>query len=141
MKRIILLYIIPAVILIATAMFLFVYNKPHRSVRNEEPAYKLSVAELVEEFEADEQEAHSRYGGKVLQVRGPLKEMIRNDSSVILLMGDTDAMTGVSCYLLEDQAELSENLTSGETVSVKGICNGMLMDVMLDKGILLTDEQ
>jgi hypothetical protein len=128
---------ISSVILIASVIGLLIYYKPHRSVRNEEAAHKLSVSELVTAFSEDETQANSLYLGKVLEVQGRLKEVILNDSTLILLMGDPAQMTGVSCYLQKDQKDQYRNLKRGELVKVKGICNGMLIDVVLDKCILV----
>lgn len=131
---------ISSVLLITSAIAVFMYYKPHRSVRKEDAAFKLSVADLVEAFSNDEVKANGLYAGKVIEVEGALKEMILNDSTLILLMGDSTQMTGVSCYLQKDQKDKYTNLTRGETVKVKGICNGMLLDVVVDKAILLSEE-
>jgi len=130
---------ISSVLLITSAIAVFMYYKPHRSVRKEDAAFRLSVSELVDAFSQDESQANALYAGKVLEVHGTLKEMILNDSTLILLMGDSSQMTGVSCYLQKDQKDKYTSLKRGDTVSVKGICNGMLLDVVLDKGILLPD--
>lgn len=140
MKRKIALYMIPAVLLILTAIFFLVYNKPHRSVKGVEPAFTVTASELTEAFSNDEVRADSMYTGNVIQVRGPLREMIRNDSTLILMIGNETDLAGVSCFLEQNQIARSENLTPGETVTVKGICNGALMDVVIDHGILMKDE-
>ena len=131
---------ISSVLLITSVIAVFMYYKPHRSVRKEEAAFKVSVSELVDAFSKDETHANALYGGKILEVEGTLKEMILNDSTLILLMGDSTQITGVSCYLQKDQKDKYTTLKRGESVNVKGICNGMLLDVVLDKGILLPDE-
>jgi hypothetical protein len=133
------LYMISSVILITSVIGLIFYYKPHRSVRKEEAAFRLSVSELIQAFSKDETQANTLYLGKVLEVEGTLKEMILNDSTLILLMGDTALMTGVSCYLQKDQKHKYTVLKRGDIVTVKGICNGMLLDVVLDKCILLPD--
>lgn len=129
-----------SVILFTSVIAVLKYYKPHRSVKKEEAAFRMSVSELVTAFANDEVDANTRYAGKILEVRGTLKEMILNDSTLILLMGDSSEMTGVSCYLQRDQKDKYTMLKRGEQVKVKGVCNGMLLDVVLDKAILLTDE-
>lgn len=131
---------ISSVILITSFIAVIMYFKPHRSVRNEDAMFTLSVAELVTAFVNDEGQANAKYVGKVLEVHGTLKEMILNDSTLILLMGDSTQSTGVSCYLQRDQKEKYTDLKRGEPVRVKGICNGMLLDVVLDRGLLMTAE-
>ena len=128
---------ISSAILISSVIAVLMYFKPHRSVRNEEAAFKLSVKDLVSAFADDEAKANQMFVGKIIEVHGALKEMILNDSTLILLMGDSTQMTGVSCYLQKDQKDKYTGLRRGEPVTVKGVCNGMLIDVVLDKGLLL----
>lgn len=132
---------ISSVILVTSIIFIVIYYKPHRSVRQEEAAFTVTVSELVDAFRQDEMKANALYAGKVLEVEGALKEMILNDSTLILLMGDSTRMMGVSCYLNKDQKGKYTSLTRGEPVKVKGICNGLLLDIVLDKCILLPAEE
>ena len=131
---------IPSVLLVMAVVVYVLYNKPHRSVEGEEAAFELSASALTEAFSNDEITADSKYTGKVIQVKGPLRRMIRNDSTLILMMGDNELM-GVSCYLEKDQIPGSQNLAPGESITVKGICNGVLMDVVLDNAILVKDDE
>ncbi len=140
MKRKTVIYMISSLILITSAIVVLKYYKPHRSVRKEEAAFRLSVKELVDAFSNNEADANLRYAGKILEVHGTLKEMILNDSTLILLMGDSTQMNGVSCYLQRDQKDRYTTLKRGEEVRVKGVCNGMLLDVVIDKAILLNHE-
>ena len=50
-----------------------------------------------------------------------------------ILLSSNDAMTGVFCTLKQND----NNITKGSTVTIKGICHGMLSDVRLDEAILL----
>ena len=131
---------ISSILLVTTIIGAFIYYKPHRSVKREPAAYSLSVSQLVNEFSQDETKANSRYLGNILEVRGTLKEIILNDSSLVLLLGDSLQNTGVSCYLLKDQKDLYTSLKRGEQVNVKGICNGLLLDIVLDKCIMLPEK-
>lgn len=139
MKRKNTILMISSVIAITSLTAVFMYFKPHRSVRNEDALFTLSVSELVSAFVEDEARANSLYVGEIIEVSGTLKEMILNDSTVILLMGDSTEMTGVSCYLQRDQKQKYRRLTRGSFVSVKGVCNGMLLEVVIDKALLLPE--
>ena len=130
---------VSSVILVTSVIFIMVYYKPHRSVKREEAAYRLTVKQLVDSFSNDETRANNLYAGRVVEVEGRLKEMILNDSTLILLMGDSAQTTGVSCYLNRDQKQKYTSLRRGENVRVKGICNGMLLDIVMDKCILVSD--
>ncbi len=131
---------ISSAILITSVIFIMLYYKPHRSVGRDEPAFRLTVPQLAEAFSEDEEKANTLYSGKVLEVEGTLKEMILNDSTLILLMGEESQAMGVSCYLNKDQKNKYRSLKRGAQVRIKGICNGMLLDIVMDKCVLLQGE-
>ena len=126
--------------MIAVAVGLIMYNKPHRVIETASPAFTMPASQLVDEFSSDEAQANARYVGKVIQLNGRLKDVIQQDSTLILLLGDTSQIISVSCYLQNGDRFKKADPVPGEMVTVKGICNGMLMDVVLDKAILLTGE-
>jgi hypothetical protein len=138
-RKKILIMISSLLVVTTTVVCLLIYYKPHRSVRKEEAAFNLSVTELVSAFSTDESKANNLYLGKVLEVKGNLKEIILNDSSLVLLLGDSTQAIGISCYLQKDQKDHYAALEKGKPVGVKGICNGMLLDIVLDKCILITE--
>ncbi len=133
-------YMVSSVILLTSIIFIMIYYKPHRSVKSEPAAFRVTVRQLVDSFSSDETRANNLYAGRVIEVEGRLKEMILNDSTLILLMGDSSQMTGVSCYLNKDQKQKYTSLRRGESVRVKGICNGMLLDIVMDKCILMSPD-
>lgn len=129
---------IPSLLLVAISVVLFIYYKPHRSVKREKAAYTLTVSQLVEAFVEDETEANALYLDKVVEVSGLLKELIHNEGGMVLLLGDPAQPTGISCYLQKDQIEAFQQLKRGDRIQVKGICTGMLLDVVLDKCVIVT---
>jgi len=132
-------WLLVSVIVLAAAIIFSVrlYNKPHRSVGSASPDFRLSATELVEAFISDEARANSAYGGKVIAVSGTIREVIADSSGSILVMGDTTMDTSVSCYLQEEQADVVHGLRSGDAVTVKGVCNGLVMDVMIDHAVVM----
>jgi hypothetical protein len=129
-----------AILAAALAVFLM-YNKSPRSIADEEAAFTLSASELVAAFSEDESEADSLYAGKVLEINGTLKEKILSDGAAILVIRDTSQMIGVNCFLRDHQEDMYRVLEVGRQVTVKGICNGLLLDLVLDKCIVKPNEQ
>lgn len=115
-----------------------VVDRPEAGIDAQEADFSLSAAELIRAFSENEVEADRLYGGKVLEVHGKVKEVISHETAPILVIGDTGRGINISCYLqLEKSQEFSE-IRQGDDVKVKGICNGMLTDIMLDRALLLT---
>lgn len=131
---------IVAIIAIAVVIALRLYNKPHRVVATATPAFTMKASQLVDDFLADETKANADYGGKIVQLEGTLIEIVPNDNTLILQMGDTTEMIGVSAYLQPDEEAQGADLQPGEMITVKGICDGMLIDVIVGNAVLIRDK-
>ncbi len=140
MKRKIFTYTLLPTLFIVVVVFL-IYDEPDTVVKNEVAAFKLSASELIRAFSDDELHAQSRYVGEVIQVKGPVIETIHNGTAIVLRMGDSDEMMAVSSSLRRDQASASMHLQKGEVVTVKGVCNGALMDIVLANAVLINNER
>lgn len=138
MKTKILLYILLSAAASTLVVGAWMYNKPHLAVWNQEADIKVSAAELVSAFSRDEGAANSLYAGKVLEVEGVVSEIISDEHATILMLGEDSRASGISCYLQQNATDRYSALAAGRTVTVKGICNGMLMDVVLDKCVVVS---
>ena len=115
------------------------YNKPHNEMVSMKSEANLDAKQLQAAFEADESAANEQYLGKVITVSGKVAEIKKegeNNSFIILDTGNM--LSAVKCQLdhLTDHPNLSD-LKKGDQVQVKGICTGYLMDVILERGIIL----
>jgi hypothetical protein len=110
-----------------------IWNKPQRKVENEK-GIEVTSAQLVKDYQANEAEANKKYLDKAIQVSGTVSD-IKNDqdgNSTIMLASD-DVFAGVLCTLKEKPV----NVTSGATITIKGICSGMLSDVRLREAVIV----
>ncbi|MBX2973520.1 MAG: hypothetical protein KF797_10485 [Flavobacteriales bacterium] len=93
----------------------------------------VTAHQLLADFQADEAAATARYVGakeQVVQVSGTIRSMEpdgTDKTTVVLEAGDE--LAGVVCEFANK--DLPADLRSGATISVKGICTGLLMDVVL----------
>lgn len=92
-----------------------------------------TAGELLKAFQDDEQAATARFVGtseQVVQVSGNIRSMEPQDgggTNVVLETGD--GFSGVVCEFAAGDVPITWR--SGAQVTVKGICTGMLMDVVL----------
>ncbi|HEY8513596.1 MAG TPA: hypothetical protein VIL31_16670 [Cyclobacteriaceae bacterium] len=117
------------VVLLGVGAVYFVFNKPHRSV--DKPDLLVDASDLIMAFEEDERAANDKYVGKVLEVSGTVAEVIEKQSSFVLLLGDTTTVSRVSCTLEHEQDSMAYGLRAGDALTVRGICSGRLLDVVL----------
>ncbi len=111
----------------------YVFRSPEDSVAKEQAAYEIGANDLFSSFETDENAANEKYIGKVIEVSGEVLsiEQTANGQLEVLLMVE-NPMGGVRCVFETAQQQVISELKTGQTVSIKGKCSGMLMEVVLD---------
>jgi hypothetical protein len=130
MKKI-LLYLLP-IVLIGASVAYFIYNKPHQNMEKADADLNISARELFSAFESDEAAANEKYLEKIVVVKGQIKDISTNeDGNLSLTLASENDMFGVICQMDELTEHPRTDFSVGETVSLKGICTGMLMDVVL----------
>ena len=124
-----------AVLLILLGGWLFLNYAPQKGTDKKAIDMRLEAAALYEDFAADESAGNHKYIGKILQVKGVVGEkLVDENQAPVIVLRESDAMAGVMCTLLKDQQAAFDNASVGQNITIKGKCNGMLMDVVLDEG-------
>ena len=109
------------------------YSRGHQDTSSVTPVHTLSANALLQAFQQDEAAAMATYVGaseQVVQEDGTIAAM-ENDGTgrVNVVLATDDPMAGVVCEFQEQ--DVPSNWRAGAEVSIKGICTGMLMDVVL----------
>ena len=127
-KKIALVLLVAATAGIVVGVYL--YNKPVPSLENEQAAYTLSAGSLYAAFEADENASNAKYLGQVLEVTGVVQSTSSDEHGVMTVNLETGNLSQVSCQMASGERALA-SLAPNQKVTVKGVCSGMLMDVVL----------
>ena len=125
------LFGILAAFLASIAYAFYLYFKPRPSVAGMSPEYTLMATELVEEYDTNEMTANSKYLGKVIEVSGVISEKIKDGKGGYTLTLQGADLAGVGCQFESNARESLHPLAEGQQVNIKGICTGVLMDVVL----------
>lgn len=125
-------YILPLLVIIAFIIYK-VYNKPHVNIANSVEDISVSVKKIVEDFSSDETLANTIYLDKIVSVKGELSEIKNANKKTILILTGKDIFETVQAELSSNAAQKIKNYTIGKPITVKGICTGYLMDVILVK--------
>ena len=105
----------------------------HAETAHREATHAISATELLAAFMADERAATEHYVGvseQVLEVTGSIRAMESiggGKMNVVLETGDP--LAAVVCEF--DDTDVPQEWRAGAEVKVKGVCTGMLMDVVL----------
>lgn len=111
------------------------YNKPHLNIGNATVDYNVEANDLLEDFQNDEAAADEKYLDKVLLVKGEVKEISIQDEKTSIMLKTGDPLSSILCEL-EDPGDL-EKISQGQQIQIKGVCSGMLMDVVLVRSIVV----
>jgi tRNA_anti-like len=112
------------------------YHRGHISTSAISPVAVKQAVQLVKEFENDEAGANLAYNDKVISVSGKIVKADLNDSTRNLLLAGESAMAGVLCQFEAAYSKQIEKMKTGDFVQVKGVCTGVLMDVILTRCVL-----
>jgi hypothetical protein len=136
--------IIIVVLVIAIPLSFYLYKEYHRKpadLTTIRPAVKVNAGAFLDEYENDEVKANHQYLGKTIQVQGTIAEIIKQqDTLANVMIGDAAAMHKVSCLLDKQHIGLINQYKAGQQIIIKGICTGFLMDVELNRCVIVEKE-
>ena len=127
-KLIILLFIILGS---AVAYGFYLFYKPHQGIANKEAAFTVESKKIFEEFTEDENAANKKYLGKVVSVVGKVADKAVDGKGTFSLILEGGDFAGVGCQFDKSVISEMQNVRKGQVLRVKGVCTGMLMDVVL----------
>lgn len=126
-----------ALILIGLGIGFYMFNKKVPTLESTTPDFVVTANDLFDEFDTNETEALKKYENKVIEVTGEVISVKNgeNDSNIIL-EAEMAMAGGVNCsfkYAQENEIE------KGTVVTIKGQCQGYLMDVVLNNCYLIEE--
>ena len=134
------LIIILIVIVVGAGIGLKMFFKPHNDVNRMKAEFKVEAVSLIDEFEKGEDAATAKYSEKVLEISGKLASKTQMPNGTTLLVLE-DEMQGISCQLdsnwVASNQPIIESLQIGSPVTVKGICQGYLMEIKVSPAVVV----
>ncbi|OQP59028.1 OB-fold protein [Niastella populi] len=130
-KKIILAVLVLA--LAAAGYGWYQYQKAPPDIRQEKGDIEIAAVELLKAFQQDETAANIKYVEKVLIVSGTVTGVQTTSSGQATVYLQTDDMlAAVTCSFYKDDEGI-KNIKTGSAARIKGVCTGMLTDVVLNK--------
>ncbi|MFY0675147.1 MAG: hypothetical protein JXQ87_17260 [Bacteroidia bacterium] len=126
MKKILL--VVGLFTLVGGAVGLYQYNKPHRDVTTEKPAFNVEAQSLLSDFQNKFDEAWAKYGDQTIEISGTILSIENASEHKYIALEVGDLMGGVICYIDPSVAQLE--CKTGEAVTVKGKVNGYDPDIL-----------
>lgn len=108
-----------------------------RSIRHIKPAITTTAHRLYSDYKSNAVAADRKYKDKILRVSGVVDTINRDilQTIYVVLSGD-DYFGGVQCFFSDDYEKAIANLRKGQAITIKGKCDGKLMNVLLKECII-----
>jgi hypothetical protein len=133
-----LMVIIAGIALLLLGGYLYVRYMPDISMLEQASDFRMPATKLAEEFETNLSASNSKFIDRVIEVTGVISEISTDpNNAIVFILRDNEVPTGVLCTVAEKSTKKAERYKVGDTVVVKGICTGMLFEVVLNKCIVL----
>lgn len=130
-----LLYFLLSLIFLVLAAYFAVINMPQANTKNKKAEVSIMAKQLYKTYSEDEVKANKNYTGKVIEVVGTVLNISEDQQgATVIIMDSGDEMAGVMCTLQDKPKKLP---AAGDNITIKGQCNGLLMDVVLNKCIIV----
>lgn len=127
MKKILILTVIIAILVVGGVGF-YLFTKKVGGLEKVKADYTVTATLLYNAFETQEEEANLKYLDKILLVKGKVEKVeVDKEYSSIILKADNALAGGINCSFNHK----IEGVSKGDVVSIKGRCQGYLMDVVL----------
>lgn len=126
-------------------IFLFVFlliiyfifmNLPSANIKNKEAFKSISSTELFQEFESNEDLASKNYIGKVLEVNGIIQKKLSDEQDAPVVLLGSGKVNQILVTLESNQAIKLSQYNKGDQINIKAQCSGLLMEVVMNKGII-----
>lgn len=129
--------LIPILVLAAAIGFgigTYFFRKGHDNTADEVAAFSMTADNIVQAFLDDETGSTEKFKDKVIEISGPVLDIVKENSKVISIKISSDELYVVNCTFQEPLD--AENIASN--IKVKGVFSGFKndSDMMLPNGTL-----
>lgn len=127
--------LIVLIVIIAISAFVIykMYNKPHVNIEDAKSEVVITASDFFDAFSTDEANANATYLDKIVAVSGIITEIEFDEEKAIVSLQTNDDFGTVLCHLSENASQKIEAFKVLDTITLKGICTGFLMDVVVVK--------
>lgn len=132
------LYFLLSLAVMGGLIMLFLFYAPEKNLQREAADLQISATELFTQYEADEAAGNKKYIDQIIDVTGTVAEISEDeDGSPVVILREQDAFSGVLCTLKDSERSAVKDLQIGQSATIRGFCTGMLMDVVLNKCVVI----
>jgi len=111
---------------------------PDKNLNKVKADFVLPANKLFNEFDNNEGQANKKYMDRVIEVSGNIAEINEDQKGAkVITLKNKDDFSGVLCTLIENETTTLNNYKINQPIKIRGVCTGMLMDVVLNKCVIV----
>jgi len=107
------------------------YNRKSPDTHHLRPAFFVSARDFIKHFQSNETKASAKYADKTISVNGIIYVVQDVDTAATVILNDGSSISSIICQFEKENVREVQNLKEGDKVTIKGICTGYLMDVVM----------
>jgi hypothetical protein len=134
----VLIFIALGLLALAVSTYLFI-NQPKKSTASRKAKFTVTAQQLLSEFESGEEAANAKYLDKVVLVEGTVSTVDAENGRTTIMLDTGNPLGRISCELSADESAKGVTLKENDTAKIKGICTGILMDVVLVDCVIVNE--
>ena len=133
-----LIKILAVLVIVLLVAYLVVLNLPQANIKGKDAVETISAVELYEAYSNNENKANKKYTGNVIQLSGEIDEIYpdENNAPVVVLRSDSGDLVSVVTLETSQEKKIA-SYNEGDQITVKALCSGKLMEVTLNKGLIV----
>ena len=124
-------------VIISLFLLLKSYNKPHKDIRTSKADLTLNAEYLLNQFLEDEDAASKKYADNIILLKGEVFEISTHDGNSVITLKNQYSDASIICQLIPEDNINALKLKKGQNVTIKGICSGFLLDVIMVRCIIV----
>ena len=118
---------------IAVYFFVFYFGAKHEDPLKSAEMVSVDAKQLIAIYESNEDSANKLYLDKTIKVNGEISDIQFKDNRYTINYANNGSMGTVSCEMDTFENPKVKNLQLGTKVVIVGFCNGINLDVSLDR--------
>lgn len=100
--------------------------------------YSLQAVDLYNAFDSDEVSANAQYQNKVIEVTGEVILITNEEGFNPIISLKTEGFGVIKCTTTAEMTEEElEEIQMNSTITIRGECIGMLLDVLIERSIII----
>ena len=137
-KNKILIILIPFLLVVGVVYLFKEYSREPADLSDIKPIEKLKATQLMNAFEKDETKGNEKYSGRVVEVTGVISSIDNEEDTLVRVVLETgNLIHQINCTLASSEISISKKYNPKQVITVKGFCTGYLMDVELNRCVIV----